>query len=856
MGGDIEERHRPIEAGVRARWRWRSGVLFCMAAVVLLAASLGCALAFWSVRSFSRPEITGVPRPRGLFQLRWTALGDLPDSVQAGSYDYPRPVGNDDAIHDTFSLAAFHAMATQHNLWQSIFAFAPIGKAWYGPNQVAVKVAGHSGVAAGEMVSAKYFSGIDLLPAVGTLTAMGSNGDSNAVISYKLWRRWFAGSSHAIGAVLAVGGIPYTIVGVAPRGFEGLVIGSPADFWVPLSARPGLPYWGESNSVLPDRLWWGLCVVGRPRPGVGARELAAGEQSTFEGSLGAAPWRGSPRLIAVPASQGLDKTAAPIAQAFTGFAGAAIALLASCWIGLLALFVERGEAGRREISLRLALGCPPSRILLNGLVEAALISGAGCLAGCALGYIGARTLLAMAVASLSSLGLTAPAAPWHLTGIAVLIPAAFVVTMAPALFSLLHGRGFDPSLLLRTNANTRAERGRWSLRLRWTLIALQVAASFALACWALVSWRAVRQLEHASLGMETQGIYTFLAIDADSRQGPAELAGGYLRLQQMLYSIPGVEGVTSSLLLPGEQHGAMLPIQSVGPHVQKVAAHINLVGPGFFGLLKIPILAGRGIKSGDRAGAARVAVASQALAARLFGAENAIGRMFVDPGGGAPFTIVGIARDAMYESPLEQIRRRPVPALYLPYAQLPLLKGFVGMHYELRASAGLEPRVGAAVADYLRKFGPQFALSDGVFEDTVIANARARLMISANSAFVFAVTATMLLLCSLVATILYIGRRRRHEIAVRAALGATPVRLVAIILIELAPAVVIGVLLGATVTWRLTAWLQFSFEVNQGSVLASELVIGAALFATVLLATGLPAMVAGLRNPAETLREG
>ncbi|HLB45053.1 MAG TPA: FtsX-like permease family protein, partial [Candidatus Limnocylindrales bacterium] len=353
----------------------------------------------------------------------------------------------------------------------------------------------------------------------------------------------------------------------------------------------------------------------------------------------------------------------------TGFVGVLFALvglilLIAC-ANVAGMLIARGADRAKELAVRVALGAERARILRLLAMESALLAAGGCAAGLTLAYIAVdlmRTLLpVLPVALAFDLRLD-----WRV--VAFSVAASGVATVVMGLVPALQAARTDVATAMKPDIGGRARRfGLWQ-----TFVLAQVALSVLVVVCALMLGRSLRAAASIDPGFQASGV-DLIGIELN--------LGGYTqatgpsfadRLLARAAQLPGVQAVGSSrvppLMMQGFSKSALWPADSPGDERTMFGADWNLVTPGYFAALRIPVVRGRSLTDADRAGAGEVAVVNETLVRRLWPTEDPIGRTFTySPRRGeyAQIQVVGIARDAKYRS----LGETPRPHLYVPLAQ-------------------------------------------------------------------------------------------------------------------------------------------------------------------------------------------
>lgn len=738
-------------------------------------------------------------------------------------------------------------------VWQELRdrRIIPGGFAWFW-NRFDTAKRGERQFVDGMAASGGMFGALGLEPAIGRLLTReddeleaGPDG-LVAVISHRFWQRQFRGSSGVLGQPLSVDGRQFTIVGVMPSGFAGLLVGLPLDVVIPLgrpSPGPGSPY---------------VTIMGRLAPGQTPEQVGAAlrvvqpviRDSTNPYSVN--PYREEylrEPFAARPAPRGISFLERRYSRPLAILLGAvSLVLLMAC--GNIAMLLLARTTGRRhELAVRAALGAPRSRLAGQLGLESLLLA----MAGAALGLLFAQWCMRLVLAGLSTQAYSVfldVAPDWRVlaftSGVGLL--TATLCGAAPA-FRAFRTDGLD---MLRVLGEGRGRRfGAGS-----AVVVAQIGLSLTIIVATGLFARTYRALATTALGFEADRVVA-VAVDAtESAWAPGARGLLYERVIEALVSAPGVEGAGISIAVPGGNmvltpwiqlaDGTPLPQGGNGVHGNHVTA-------GWFRAMGTRVVAGREFLASDRIGAPAVAVVNQTFADRFLKSRSPLGQTILQraspDGPPQPLEIVGVAADAVSRS----IREPAPPAVYTPLLQIPdPVPAAVNVVVRMAptASAGMIRLIPGTVA----RVDADLSLTLRTLSDQVSAQyAQERLV--ARAAGILGGLAVLLAALGLYGTAAYAVSRRRREIAIRMALGAAPrnvMRLVLTRVIALVSAgLALGLLGGLWVGQFVKAML---YGVGPGD--AATLTGACVLLAAVAMFSGwLPARRAVRLDPASILKE-
>lgn len=482
-------------------------------------------------------------------------------------------------------------------------------------------------------------------------------GERVVVISHPLWQGHFAAEPEIVGREVRLGGRPFTVIGVAPEDSGRRAI-LEIDAWVPAELAATSGFLG-TTADLDDRGDRRFTVMGRLGEGRALDEVRA-HVAVLGGGLHATyaePWEddhGTPRTFsALPARLAqLDPDRRPILAALGAFLFGAtgLILLIAC-SNVASLFLARAHRRRRATAVRVALGAGRRRLVVSSLVESLLPALASAGLGVGLAHLAVRAVGAIPspVAVPLKLGFQID---HRVLGFAVLLAVATSVVfgLAPA----LAGARLDLVPALKNDGSPGGRRGRL-FGPRNLLVVAQVTASMVLLAGAALFLRSLSQATTMNFGIDPSRVAMMTKTVPEASAGSPEASTTYLRaLTSRLAALPEVQDVQASrsveltIVSPGDvplSVAGHTPAEGESPRVAT-----NAVTPGYLEMLGVPVIRGRGLRTGDGPGAPRVAVINQHFANRFWPGEEAIGQRFTagEPAPGEPardYEVVGVTQD-------------------------------------------------------------------------------------------------------------------------------------------------------------------------------------------------------------------
>jgi putative ABC transport system permease protein len=662
------------------------------------------------------------------------------------------------------------------------------------------------------------------------------------VFSHAYWQRSWGGDPAVIGKVLEMNDHPHRVIGVLPPVPQ---YPDENDLWMPTSA---CPFRSDPHQIA-ARQGRGFNVFGRLRPGAtlaeARRDLATIGRALVAEYPGDYPTRGY-RIDAVPLLTELTARARPTLLLL--LATVLLVLLIVC-ANVANLQLARLSCRGEEMGLRAALGAGRHRLLRQLLTESVILALLGAALGVGLAAAMLRGLVAFAARFTSRTGDIALDGQVLAFTIAIALVAGLLAGTLPAISA---SRGIAAAMRAGGWGGGGGPGQAGSLRLRAVLAGVQVAVSFLLLVGAGLTLRSIWKLQAVDAGFNSENVLA-LTIDLDwsHYKTSAQRRAFHRLLLEKTHGLPGVAAAaySSSYPLDGIGRG------TVGVRVEgRDVADANLPQAGFrmasadvFKTLGIRIERGRGLEDADRDGAPRVAVLGHALANRLFGAEDPIGRR-VTLGSSQPplwHTVVGVIAD-LRDLALDQ---DPGGALWVALDQTPALAGSL-----LLRSPRDPGDLTAAARAILHDIDPRQPV--GRVQTLAIARsaslAAPRLTTILLSAF--ALLALAVTVIGLGGVVAFGVARRTREIGIRMALGADRREILAAVLREGLAAVGAGLVAGAAAALLLAhvvARLLFGVPPTD---LATYLAVALLLVAVAALACLLPARRATAVQPSLALR--
>ena len=690
-----------------------------------------------------------------------------------------------------------------------------------------------------EVASGNIFEVLQVAPAQGRLLQTGDEEQraSVVVLSDQFWRTKFGARASAIGESITINGLPFTIIGVTPPGFQGSMGGLAMDLFAPVTAHAAI----TGRDVLASRGSGWLIGLTRVAPGAtqeqAAAQLAAAAQRLDEQDFIPDGWT----LRLAPLT---EDGAAMVLLPLVGILSVvvAIVLLIAC-ANVAGLLMARALARRDELSVRAALGASRWHLVRQLLVESLVLSTAGGLAGVVMALWTSRLLVALL-----------PPLPYPVSlhsgvNLRVLLFSAAVVVLATLVFGLVPAlQGSRASLVGALRAGRGDVTGSRA-RLRRGLVVAQVALALVLLVAAGLFARTLTNAYLVDPGFSRRDAvlasFDVSALRLDPTAGRALMDAMVTRVS----ALPSVERVSLATNVPLSVGGA----SDTSPEIEGYTPAPNedlptfyvLTGADYFETMGIPLVAGRGLTQADRRDAAPVVVINETMARRYWSGRNPIGgrlRAF----GQEWITVVGVARDGKYG----QLSEDPRAVMYLPVQQVYRSNSI--LHVATRGDAS------GAIADVQRavaEVAPGLALFDVRTLEEHLKMAVAIPRAAAMLLGVFGGLALMLAAIGLYAVLAFSVSQRTREIGVRMALGADRRVILGQMLREggvlVCGGLVVGVGLAAVAMPLLQSQLIHVGPTDLLTYTATATVLGTVAVVAMLI----PARRAAHLNPVEAIRD-
>ncbi len=742
---------------------------FTAVAVITLALGIGANTAIFQLLDQALLRGLPVKEPDRLVLLRYSGSNTGHLSSRSDGKFY-------------FSYPMYRDLRDRNSVFSGVIAtdWAPAGVQWHNQPELVGT----------ELVSGNYFDVLGVQPALGRLIVasddLAANANPVTVLSFNYWQRRFGGDHSIVNQSILVNGHPFTILGVAQKGFHSVVMGDTPDIFAPMTMKSQVM---PGDDELEDRRSSWLNIVARLKPGVSREQAEAGisplwyairtdelkqmqhRTDTFRENFVA-----KSHLSLLDGAKGFSplrsdvQTPLLIVMAMVGL----VALIACANVGSLLLVRAAGRL--REMSVRYALGAWRKQVIQQLLVEGLLLG----LAGGTLGIILAPQISAVLIKMIPrSSSMEFPFSAQ--VDLRILLFNFTLAVGASLLFSLAPAVQFwRPNLA--PALQQRSVVGGGPLRFRRVAVGVQVGLSLLLLVEAGLFTRTLHNLKSLNVGFATDHLLTFTIDPSLAGYPPTQNREVDARVLRALASLPGVRavaGTNDSELADDGYAGNITLAGYTAREDEDMDVEKPYVSPGYFSSMEMPLLAGREFSDADRAGTQKVAVVNESFARHFFGdAQHTPGHYLANGGGNVKpeIEIVGVVKDAKHRGVRAEVKR----TVFTPFLQIDDPGGMTFYVRTQQSPESAESTIRTAMQALDSKLVlDTFRTMDEQIDDNLISERIVSLLAES-----FGALAALMAAIGLYGVLAYSTAQRTSEIGIRMALGASWASVVRVVLVE------------------------------------------------------------------------
>jgi putative ABC transport system permease protein len=770
---------------------------------------------------------------------------DISRVVEVDTVDTKTRVTAANAVKLGMSYPNFQDYARQKDLFSAMTCVVgPLPVTWSGtaePRQLQA-----------QMVSASYFDLLGVRPAAGRFFLADEDtkpgGNNVAVLSYSLWTNKFGANQHTIGQILTLNATPYTVIGVAPRGFKGtFTFNNAEEVWIPVSMYPQVLA-GFFKDNFNTRRFLATVSYGRLKDGISLPAAEASLKTVASGLESTFPTDNAGRSIALT----------PLAETAVGvnnrsqitLAGGlmmsivGLVLLIAC-VNLANLLLAQAASREKEIAVRAAMGASRGRVIQQLLTESLVLAFLSALVGLAIAYSG-RTLLwsfrpPFIANSDLDLGFDSHVLLFTLS---IALLTAILIGVAPAL------KAARPNLIEVLKVGGRGNTVGWANSpFRSMLVVTEIALALVALVGAGLFIRSMQNAQRIDPGFESTNLFMFNfdlgALHYDEGRGQQFFRAAIERAK----SAPGVESATiadAPPLIPAFSRTIFPEGQDEASGYRGTLTTVNDIAPNFFETLRIPVIGGREFTDSDRATTKLVAIANEAMAKHFWPNENVVGKRFHFFGDPALREIVGVVRNTV----VNNIGEEPQPLVYIPLVQ----NYSPAVVMQVRTSGRPEPVI-SAVRAQVQSLDSNLALTNVQTIGELIDQGLWAPRMAAAMLAIFGGLALILAVIGVYGVLSYSVNQQTREIGIRMAMGAQTGRVLGLVVGQGMRLAAVGLILGLLVAFaamRVMSTLLFGVSAHDPLTFIGVTLV---LAVAAVLACYIPARRATKVDPIIALRD-
>jgi predicted permease len=802
----VEPLYRDLRLAIRSLVKNRA---FSVVAVLTIALGIGATTAVFSVTNALLFRPLPVPEADRLVTVQEQRWGRMSRGLVGMKVPYTRYKAYEEATRDVFDGLAAHRFGT-----------------------FALRLPQRTLPVMGTEVTGNYFRVLGIRPELGRLIE--SAYTEEVVLSHSFWQTQFDLDPDVLGQTVRLDGRPFTVVGVAASYFRGTSLEAPNDLWVPLGAG-----FAEDDPEGASA-WVGL--IGRLRQGVARRTAQAlvktvalrvppdEPQTTFRGA----------RVESVTGFRGGGRSEVEESMALLLALSLLVVLIASS--NMSSMLLAKSYWRRREYAVRMAIGAGRFQVIRQILAESLLLALVGGGAGVGLAYIGTDWLAGRPLPMVHQIGFDLSPDP------SVLFFSFFVTTLAGLVFGLapaIHASGSDVVQGLKDGGSSGGTRAsRW----RRYFVGGQVTMAVLLMLVATLFTRSLQRGLKLDVGFDPSGVVVSTVNLGALGYEEHRSKFFYAQLLENVRQLPGVEsaGTSEFIILGGARSANDISTPDPSPDglTRIPGVRLSWVDPGFFDTMRMDVVAGRGVTSGDENGSQPVVVVNEALASSFWPGQTPLGRRLEFHG--EEREIVGVVSDGRFSS----VTEAPRPFVFIPFAQGHTTRMIVHARAPVAESQTLR-----GIEEEVRKLEPNAAVSDAATLSDVLDFSLIPHRFGAGFVGLFGSLGLLLAALGLHGIMSFQVAQRTRELGVRRALGAHTVDVMGLVFRSggriVAIGCGIGLVLGVLVALGLRGFLFGLSPVDPPTFLGVPLLLGL----VALVSGSIPALRAASVDPMEALRQ-
>jgi predicted permease len=813
---------------------------FTTVAVLTLAFGIGANVAVFSLFNRLILEPLPVPEPDQLVNL-----------VSPGPRSGPTSCGSMGGCEAVFSYPMFRDLERAQTVFTGLAAHRDFG--------VNLSYRGQTTTSSGLFVSGSYFPVLGVRPALGRL--LGSTDDRTmgesevVVVSHAYWQSHLGGRRDIVDETIVVNGQPMTIVGVAPKGFEGTTLGLRPGVFMPITMRWRLA--PEPRSPPENRRGYWVYLFARLKPDVALEQARSAIDTPYRAILNdvEVPLQegmSDPMMAQFKArglrldsgSRGQSSFAVDARAPLTILLAVTTLLLLIACLNVANLLLARATARSKEMATRLSLGATRARLIAQLFTESSVLAFAAAVASLLI----ARWTIGL-FRMMFPEGAPLPELQQDTSTLIVTGALALGTSVAVGLFPTLYAARRDPLPALKAQGGQPGG-SRGAARFRVSLATAQVALSMVLIVLAGLFTKSLANISRVDPGLRTDGVVTFRISPLRNGYTLPRSAALFDRLEEEIAALPRVTAVTSSTtpLLSGSVRVTGVSVQgyNAGSEADRETRY-DEIGHGYFRTLGVPLIAGREFTSADSENAAKVAIVNEQFARKFGLAREAVGKRMSRDTPALDLEIVGLVRDFQHSD----LRAPPSPMYFVPHRQGTRRPGL--MNFYVRTSPNVDETV-AAIRRVMLRLDPNLPIEGLRTMDEAMRGATTRDRLMGVMTGAFATLATLVAAIGLYGLLAFAVAQRTSEIGLRMALGATRGGVRWMVLRQVGAIAMVGGTIGlasAILVGRAAQALLFGLQFHDPVVLASSIVV---LMFVALAAGFVPANRAAGVDPMRALK--